>query len=140
MGGGTVKYSSDASVCAESLARSAHLAACQMMMPSMTSTMEQTIARIHIFFRDFCCDKESRHTGLLARSCWMMAFRVTAADSPGSRRLSGAALLLVLHELQHSPHLPRCYLQGGTYSKVSWEITKSRDSCSGKCSGLKHPQ
>lgn len=43
-----------------------HLAAFQIMMPSITSTMEQTIARIHIFFRDFCCDKENRDTV----GCW----------------------------------------------------------------------
>lgn len=37
---------------------------------------------------------------------------VTAAHSPGSSWLSGAALSPVLHELQHSPRLPQCYLQG----------------------------
>lgn len=33
-----------------------------------------------------------------------------AADPPGSRPPSGAALSLVPHELQHFPHLPQYYL------------------------------
>lgn len=66
----------------------------------------------------------------------MAALKVTVADSPGSRQLSGAALFLVLHGLQHSPHLPRCYLQDRTYRKVSWEPKKSKDCRSGNFSGL----
>lgn len=102
-----------------------HLAACQIMMPSMTSTTEQTIARIHIFFLDFCCDKENRDmVGCWQGLHWQTALSEIAADSPDSRRLSGAALFLVLRELQHSPHWPRCYLQGRIYSKVKWEPMK----------------
>lgn len=37
------------------------------MMLSMASTMEQTIARIHIFLRDFCCDKGSRDRMIIGR-------------------------------------------------------------------------
>lgn len=54
VGGGTIKENSDGLGCAES----AHWAARQIMMPSMVSTMEQIIARMHIFFRDFCCEEE----------------------------------------------------------------------------------
>ena len=99
------------------------------MMPSMTSTTEQTIARIHIFFRDFCCDKENRDmVGCWQGLHWQTALSETAADSPDSRRLSGAALFLALRELQHSQHWPRCYLRGRIYSKVRWEPMKLEET------------
>lgn len=41
--------------------RPLHLAACQMMIPRMTSTMDSTMARMHIFLRDFCC-REKKQT------------------------------------------------------------------------------
>jgi len=47
--------------------KSAHLEAHQIMMASMMSITEQTIARIHIFFRDFCCDKEIRDSRVTGR-------------------------------------------------------------------------
>lgn len=36
------------------------------MMPSITRAMEQTIARMHIFFRDFCCMNKAETGGLSA--------------------------------------------------------------------------